>query len=96
VAAVDLLAFAAKDLGVRTLLCEGGGELVAELFAARAVDEVFLTLVPRVLGGASATTMVGGAGLPVDFVPAARLCACEQVGDELFLRYEIAWPDAGG
>ena len=57
----ELLAWLAGR-GVGTLLCEGGGQIVAALFAARAVDEAYLTLVPRVLGGTHAPTMVGGAG----------------------------------
>ncbi len=75
------------ERGVRTLLCEGGGEIVAGLFAARAVDEAYLTLVPRVLGGTQAPTMVGGAGFTPDEIPDAKLASVEQRGDELFLRY---------
>ena len=32
------------------ILCEGGPGLFAELFAARLVDELFLTLSPRLFG----------------------------------------------
>src|SRR6185369_1016075 len=41
----DLLAWTARELGVRTLLCEGGGVLCAGLLRIRAVDELYLTLV---------------------------------------------------
>jgi 5-amino-6-(5-phosphoribosylamino)uracil reductase len=88
VAVTDLLALLGRR-GVRTLLCEGGGELVAQLFAARAVDEIYLTLVPRILGGARAPTLAGGEGFDPDQIPDARLASLEQHGDELFLRYEI-------
>jgi riboflavin-specific deaminase-like protein len=77
--------------GVRTLLCEGGGDLCAQLFAARAVDALYLTLVPRILGGAHAPTLVGGAGFGVDEIPDPTLASMERVGDELYLRYEFAW-----
>jgi riboflavin-specific deaminase-like protein len=80
--------------GVETLLCEGGGEIVAALFAARAVDEAYVTLVPRVLGGVRAPTMVGGAGFSPDEIPDPKLVALEQVGDELYLRYAFGWPAA--
>jgi riboflavin biosynthesis pyrimidine reductase len=76
---------------VRVLLCEGGGDLAARLFAARAVDEIYLTLVPRILGGARAPTLASGEGFDPDEIPDARLASLEQHGDELFLRYEIAW-----
>ena len=56
-------------LGAATVVCEGGGILVADLFAARAVDELYLTVVPRILGGAAAPTLVAGAGFDPDRSP---------------------------
>ena len=67
--------------GVGTLLCEGGGELCAQLFAARAVDELYLTLVPRILGGARAPTLVGGPGFSPDQIPDGKLASIERIGD---------------
>ena len=89
--AMEALLFWLAGRGVSTLLCEGGGELCAELFAARAVDELYLTLVPRVLGGARAPTMVGGPGFPPDQIPDGVLTSVERIGDELYLRYAFAW-----
>jgi riboflavin-specific deaminase-like protein len=86
-----LLAWLARERGCRVVLCEGGGVLNAQLFAARAVDELYVTLVPRVLGGARAPTMVAGDGFAPDAIPDARLAACDRVGDELFLVYEFDW-----
>ena len=85
----DLLTWLAGR-GMRTLLCEGGGALVAQLFAARAVDALYLTLVPRVLGGAHAPTLADGPGFAPD-IPDPTLASLERVGDELYLRYECAW-----
>jgi 5-amino-6-(5-phosphoribosylamino)uracil reductase len=93
VAARDLLAWFAGR-GVRTLLCEGGGDLAAELYDARAVDELYLTLVPRVLGGARAPTLAGGLGFGGDEIPDGRLTSLERIGDELYLRYAFDWPAA--
>jgi riboflavin-specific deaminase-like protein len=87
----DLLARLA-DRGVGVLVCEGGGELCAQLFAARAVDELYLTLVPRVLGGALAPTLAGGPGFGPDAIPDGKLASCEPLGDEIYLRYEFTWP----
>lgn len=86
-----LLRWLASERGCRTVLCEGGGALVAGLFAARAIDELRLTLVPRVLGGSSAPTIVDGNGFEPDEMPDGRLVDVERIGDELFLRYEFAW-----
>jgi riboflavin-specific deaminase-like protein len=86
-----LLGWLARERGCRVVLCEGGGALNADLFAARAVDELYVTLVPRILGGASGPTLVDGAGFATDAIPDARLLACDRVGDELFLVYGFDW-----
>jgi len=90
VAVGDVLTWLAGR-GVRTLLCEGGGALVAQLFAARAVDALYLTLVPRLLGGARAPTLADGPGFAPDEIPDPTLASMERVGDELYLRYEFKW-----
>ncbi|HVY36866.1 MAG TPA: dihydrofolate reductase family protein [Polyangia bacterium] len=86
----DLLVWLANR-GVATLLCEGGGNLVAQLFAARAVDELYVTLVPRILGGARAPTLADGPGFSPDQIPDPKLASMERWGDELYLRYDFTW-----
>lgn len=91
VPAEALLRWMARDLGASRVLCEGGAVLVDHLFAARAVDELYLTIVPRILGGALAPTLVAGPGFDPDQIPDARLASLERVGDELYLRYDFTW-----
>lgn len=75
--------------GVRRLLCEGGGELNQALFRAGLVDELHLTVCPKILGGRRAPTIADGVG-------GARLAdACQlklhsarSVGEEIFLVYK--------
>src|SRR4051812_44120707 len=70
---------------VHSILCEGGPTLNSHLFAAGLVDELFLTLSPKVSGGAAALTIVAGRGLvePVDMAPVSIAA-----GDgELFTRF---------
>ena len=55
-----LMAYAPREHGVRSVLCEGGPTLNSFLFAAGLVDELFLTMNPKVVGGASALTIVAG------------------------------------
>ena len=69
VATGEMLEWCARELGIRSLLCEGGGILCARLFAARAVDELYVTLVPRILGGRDAPTLAEGAGFGPDEIP---------------------------
>jgi diaminohydroxyphosphoribosylaminopyrimidine deaminase / 5-amino-6-(5-phosphoribosylamino)uracil reductase len=86
-----LLEWLASERGCRVALCEGGGVLNAHFFDARAVDELYLTIVPRVLGGAHAPTLVAGDGFQPGTLPDARLTQVERVGDELFLVYAFDW-----
>jgi riboflavin-specific deaminase-like protein len=76
--------------GIEILLVEGGPSLNAALFARGLVDELFLTLAPKLLGGSagtgSAATILDGAAegrLPASL----RLLSAFVVGDEMFLRY---------
>ena len=87
----QMLTWMKRDLGVRALLCEGGGVLTAQLFAARAVDQLYVTFVPRILGGEHAPTMVEGAGFAPDLIPDATIGSLERIGDELFVRYDFVW-----
>lgn len=64
--AVDLAALARwlrAERGVRVLLSEGGPHLIARLFGARLLDEVFLTQSWRVTGEAEALRWVEGVAL---------------------------------
>jgi 5-amino-6-(5-phosphoribosylamino)uracil reductase len=86
-----LLNWMRETLGAQTVMCEGGGDLVAQLFAARAVDELYVTVVPRILGGIAAPTLAGGEGFDPDEIPDATLASMERIGDELYLRYDFHW-----
>jgi riboflavin-specific deaminase-like protein len=86
-----LLQWLGRERGCNVVLCEGGGVLVAHLFAARAIDELYLTIVPRVLGGALAPTIIGGDGFEPDQIPDGRLQSLERLGDELYVVYGFMW-----
>lgn len=76
--------------GIKRLLCEGGGELNDALFRAGLVNELHLTVCPRIFGGRNAPTIADGLG-------AARLAQAAQLelqsarryGDEMFLVYRV-------
>lgn len=64
---VDLNALM-DELGRReidSLLVEGGGTLHAQMFAESLVDQVVVYVAPKVIGGETAKTPVGGAGIPL-------------------------------
>jgi 2,5-diamino-6-(ribosylamino)-4(3H)-pyrimidinone 5'-phosphate reductase len=79
-----------QEYGVRHLLCEGGATLNAELIQAGLVDEFFLTLTPKLKGGAHLPTPLGDPGFPPDYYLPATLLSLYRDGDELYLRYRLA------
>jgi len=79
------LAVLRAEHGVRSILCEGGPSLNATLFAQGLVDELFLTTVPKIAGGAGELTIVGAA--PLDEPLDARLDWLLEHEGELFARY---------
>ena len=71
---------------VKRLLCEGGGELNDALFRAGLVDELHLTICPKLLGGRNAPTIADGLGaLRLAGAAGLALKSMKQVGDEQFL-----------
>lgn len=73
--------------GVGFALVEGGPRLNFSLLEAGLVDELYVTIEPLVIGGASAPTLADGPGLVPGRGPALRLIGTEQHDDEIFLRY---------
>jgi len=79
--------------GVKRLLCEGGGELNAALFQAGLVDELYLTICPKIIGGRGAPTMADGIGaLKLNRAALLRLKSIKRSGDELFLVCQVIEP----
>lgn len=73
-----------REEGVRALLCEGGPTLHGALQAAGLVDELFLTIAPKLSGGGAPPRILEGE--LDDVIPLALTWLLEQDG-ELFARY---------
>jgi riboflavin-specific deaminase-like protein len=80
--------------GVRRLLCEGGGEVNDALFRARLVDELHLTVCPKIFGGRRAPTIADGIGRR-HLLRAAKLHlkSARLIRNEMFLVYQVVKPD---
>jgi 2,5-diamino-6-(ribosylamino)-4(3H)-pyrimidinone 5'-phosphate reductase len=82
-----------KGLGVERLLVEGGGTLNAELLRLGLVDEIYLYLAPLIVGGATAPTLVDGAGLERDEAIQLQLQGVETfVEGGLVVHYLVTHP----
>ena len=82
-----LMAYLHEHHGIRSVLCEGGPTLNSFLFAAGVVDELFLTLNPKLLSGASALTIVAGRELVEPAEP--DLVTVAEADGELFTRWRF-------
>jgi 2,5-diamino-6-(ribosylamino)-4(3H)-pyrimidinone 5'-phosphate reductase len=78
-----------KRWRVKRLLCEGGGELNDAVFRAGLVDELHLTICPKIFGGQRAPTIADGHGSR-HLARAARfrLKSTRRNGNELFTVFD--------
>jgi 2,5-diamino-6-(ribosylamino)-4(3H)-pyrimidinone 5'-phosphate reductase len=51
-----------QKMGIKKILVEGGGEINWSLFSLGIVNELIVTIAPRIVGGRQATTLVEGEG----------------------------------
>jgi 2,5-diamino-6-(ribosylamino)-4(3H)-pyrimidinone 5'-phosphate reductase len=51
-----------KQMGIRKILVEGGGEINWSLLRLGIVNELIVTIAPKIVGGRQATTLVEGQG----------------------------------
>ena len=76
-----------QDMGIERLLVEGGSELNAALMKLDLVDELFLTLAPKIKLGRDVPTYADGEPLDRTEIQKYDLVSCLPVEGEVFLRY---------
>lgn len=76
-----------QDMGIARLLVEGGSELNAALMKLDLVDELFLTLAPKIKLGRDVPTYADGEPLDRTAIQNYDLVSCLPVEGEVFLRY---------
>jgi riboflavin biosynthesis pyrimidine reductase len=76
-----------SELGVRSLLCEGGPQLLGDLVRADLVDELHLVIAPKLAGGHAPLTILSGG----DIEPPRELDlrSLHESGGYLFMRYVL-------
>ncbi|MFH1821049.1 MAG: 2,5-diamino-6-(ribosylamino)-4(3H)-pyrimidinone 5'-phosphate reductase [Methanobacteriota archaeon] len=77
--------------GTRKLLLEGGSTLNWNMIEQGLVDEIRVTIAPKIVGGETAKTLVGGTGFPrVKQGVGLKLFKVSKIGDDLLLVYRLA------
>jgi 2,5-diamino-6-(ribosylamino)-4(3H)-pyrimidinone 5'-phosphate reductase len=76
-----------SDRGIERLLVEGGGELNWGFVKDNLFDELYVTVVPALLGGRDAPTLCEGQGFPMAEQRRLRLVSADVVDGEVFCRY---------
>jgi riboflavin biosynthesis pyrimidine reductase len=76
-----------SEHGIDSVLCEGGPQLLANLIAAQAVDELHLVYAAKLAGGSNPLTILTGPPLdpPLDL----ELISLHESGGYLFARYGL-------
>jgi len=75
---------------VKSLLCEGGGEVNGALFRANLVNELYVTISPRIFAGHCAPTLADGFGItPLKDACQLQVLSSRKHDNEMFLVYRV-------
>ena len=89
---VDLRALAGalrEEYGILRLNSLGGPVLNGAMLEAGTLDELFLTLAPKIQNGREAVTLFEGRPFPPEHLVGASLVSLYRSEDELYLRYRL-------
>lgn len=88
----EMVAIAAEESGGGSILTEGGPTLFGQFLRERTVDELFLTIAPRLAGRSQdepRVALVQGTTFAPEAVPGARLLSVKAADDYLLLRFAL-------
>ncbi len=79
--------------GFKHVLVEGGPRLLGSFLKERLIDEIFLTIAPKIFGNqkGKTITMVEGFLFEAKNIPKLKLISIKQVVNELYLRYCVSY-----
>jgi riboflavin biosynthesis pyrimidine reductase len=78
-----------RERGHRRILTEGGPGLMGSMLEASTVEQLFLTISPKLIGGASGRVpLTDGADL-LDRTAGGKLLSIRRAENHLFLRYAL-------
>ena len=81
------------EKGYKNVLVEGGPTLLGSFLKEDLIDEIFLTISPKIYGTKEKTTrnLVEGQIFPPDQIKHLKLISVRKIKDELFLRYSVKY-----
>ena len=88
----DIVDLARRESGGERILTEGGPTLLGRFLEDGAVDELFLTIAPRLAGRSAMLrrlALVEGTAFAPDKTPRGRLVSVKASGDYLFTRFAL-------
>lgn len=74
-----------QQFKICSVLIESGGTLNESFIKEKLVDEVYWFIAPKVIGGKTALTAVGGEGFNLNKSPGLKINTIEKFGDDLLL-----------
>jgi 2,5-diamino-6-(ribosylamino)-4(3H)-pyrimidinone 5'-phosphate reductase len=88
---VDLpeLARKLKEMGINTLMVEGGAILIWGMLSAGLVDEIYTFIGNVIIGGATAPTFTDGAGFSEAELLELELLSTEKIEDGVLLKWKV-------
>ena len=88
---VDLpeLARKLKEMGINTLMVEGGATLIWGMLSAGLVDEIYTFIGNVIIGGATAPTFTDGAGFSEAELLELELLSTEKIEDGVLLKWKV-------
>lgn len=91
---VSLVSTWLQEHNYKQVLVEGGPRLLGSFLKENLIDEVFLTIAPKIFGNepGKTLTLVEGVLFPPDKIKNLELLSVQQNKNELFLRYNIIHP----
>lgn len=83
----ELFGIMRHEMEIKNLLVEGGSHLNAQLFQLGLIDEIFLTIAPKIRLGEDVPTIADGEALNRSDIQNFTLLSAIPVKNEIFLRY---------
>lgn len=78
-----------KDLGIKTLMVEGGATLIWGMLSAGLVDEIYTFVGNLIIGGVSAPTLTDGEGFSESELLELELISLEKIEEGVLLKWKV-------